>query len=241
MSKPTGKKSSIAWSKDGNCLALGSNNLELWRFDGRKMTPVKSYSEDFVDIKIVVWSPDSQSIAYGGLSKKNTIKIKNIQLGATRDLPIPLAVSGISFDPFGKYLVILLRNNVISVYNTSNLSKVKEIPLSPTDPHNNTNTVKEIRIMDWSPDFNHLICPSLDDSKVSLALNLSRNSGFKIRQAFLGHVSSLSCSSFNPNLYEFQGEVTSILALGDSHGVISLWRIGKTVYSTPLLIINSNS
>ena len=77
------------------------------------MAPVKSYSEDFVDVKIVAWSPDSQSIAYGGLSKKNTIKIKNIQVGGTRDLSIPLTVSGISFDPFGKYLVILLRSNIV--------------------------------------------------------------------------------------------------------------------------------
>lgn len=152
----------------------------------------------------MTWSPDSQMIAYGGLSRKNTIKIKNIQTGGTRDLPIPLTVSGISFDPFGKYLLLLLMNNIVYVYNSSNLSKVREVPLSPSaDPNQNSNTVKEIRMMGWSPDFHHMVCPSLDDSKVSLALDLSRSGGFKVRQAFLGHVSSISCASFNPNLYEF--------------------------------------
>lgn len=48
--------------------------------------------------------------------------------------------------------------------------------------------------MGWSPDFSYLVSPSLDDSKVSLALNFSRANGFKLKQAFLGHVSSISCA-----------------------------------------------
>lgn len=129
MSKPSGKKNCLAWSNDGTYLALGSNNLELWKFDGKKMVPIKNYSEDFLDVKIVAWSPDSLSVAYGGLSIKNAIKIKNIQSGSTKDLPITHAVCSISFDPFGKYLLLLLRNNFVSVYNSTNLSKVREIQL----------------------------------------------------------------------------------------------------------------
>jgi WD40 repeat protein len=93
--------------------------------------------------------------------------------------------------------------------------------------------------MGWSPDFNHLVCPSLDDNKISLALDLCRSTGFKVKQVFLGHVSSISCATFNPNLYEIDGEVSSILAMGDSHGVVSLWRIGSKPCTEPLLIINS--
>jgi WD40 repeat protein len=141
-------------------------------------------------------------MAYGGLSKKNTVKIKNIQSGATQELSIPLVVCAISYDPFGKYLLLLLRNNMVYLYNSSSLSKIREVPLSPeASPLENVNTVKELRVMGWSPDFNHLVCPSLDDSKVAVALNFSRNNSFKVRQAFLGHVSSISCSRFNPNLY----------------------------------------
>jgi hypothetical protein len=55
--------------------------------------------------------------------------------------------------------------------------------------------------MGWSPDFNYLAVPSLDDSKVSLALVLTRNQSFGIRKAFLGHASSISCAKFSPNLY----------------------------------------
>jgi WD40 repeat protein len=143
MSKPSGKKSALAWSNDGNHLALGSSNLELWRFDGKKMVPLKTFSEDFVDVKIVAWSPDSISVAYGGLSRKNVIKVKNIESGATRDLKVPLALCSISYDPFGKYLLVLLRNNTLYVYNSSHFVKIREICLSPKgDPHGNVNTVK---------------------------------------------------------------------------------------------------
>jgi len=83
--------------------------------------------------------------------------------------------------------------------------------------------------MTWSPDFNIIVCPSLDDSKIALAVGLSRQNNFKIKHIFLGHVSSVSCAKFNPNLYEYEGEITSILALGDSHGVVSLWRIGNKI------------
>jgi WD40 repeat protein len=77
-SKPSGKKTSLAWSNDGQYLALGSGQLELWKFDGKKILPVKTYTEDFIDIKLIAWSPDSLSLAYGGLCKKNTVKIRHL-------------------------------------------------------------------------------------------------------------------------------------------------------------------
>ena len=193
-------------------------------------------------MKIIGWSPDSIQVAYGGISRKSCIKVKNIETGITRDISIPLAACAISFDPFGKYLLLLLRNNILYVHNATSLEKIKEIPLSLNlNTKENISTVRETRVMDWSPDFNYFVCPSLDDNKVSLALNLSRSGGFRVKQAFLGHVSSISSVKFNPNLYEFNKEVCSILALGDSHGVVSIWRVGQKASQEPLLLINSNT
>lgn len=84
-----------------------------------------------MDIKVIEWSPDSVWVAYGGLSKKNTVKIKNIQSGVTQEIFIPVVVCSISYDPFGKYLLLLLRNNILYLYNANSLNKVKEVPLSP--------------------------------------------------------------------------------------------------------------
>lgn len=170
-------------------------------------------------------------MAYGGLSKKNTIKIKNIQSGNTQEISIPLVLSGMSYDPFGKYLLLLLRNNIVYVYNSSSLTKIREVLLSPdASPSRNVTTHVEVRTMGWSPDFNHLVCPSLDDNKIALAMDLCRTNNFKIRQVFLGHASSIICAQFNPNLYEYEGDITSILAIGDSCGVVSLWRVGKKIF-----------
>jgi WD40 repeat protein len=95
--------------------------------------------------------------------------------------------------------------------------------------------------MSWSPDFNYLVCPSIDDSKVSLAFALCRSMNFKITYAFFGHASSISCASFSPILYECNGEPCSILALGDSHGAVSIWRISSKNAVTPLLLSNSDT
>jgi hypothetical protein len=80
-SKPTGSKSSIAWSLDGRFLALGLNHIELWSLNKNKLAPLKNYNEDFIDIKMIAWSPDSTSYCIGGLNKQNSIKIRNIESG----------------------------------------------------------------------------------------------------------------------------------------------------------------
>jgi len=46
------------------------------------MSPVKNFSDDFIDIKIIAWASDSLTLAYAGLSKKNTVKVRNIENGS---------------------------------------------------------------------------------------------------------------------------------------------------------------
>lgn len=77
-SRPAGKKSCLSWSPNGMYLSLGSAQLEIWKLDEYKLAPLKNYNDDFIDIKIIAWSPDSTSLAYGGLSKKNVIKVRSL-------------------------------------------------------------------------------------------------------------------------------------------------------------------
>ena len=163
-----------------------------------------NYNDDFIDIKIIAWSPHSTSLAYAGLSKKNAIKVRSLESGNCGELAFDVTISAISYDPFGKYLLVLAHSNILYVYNCTSLTKLREVPLSPnTHPQKHTSTVKEIRVMSWSPDFNYLVCPSLDDSKVSLAFSLCRGLNFKTTHAFIGHASSISCACFSPVLYEW--------------------------------------
>ena len=68
--------------------------------------------------------------------------------------------------------------------------------------------------------------PSLDDSRINLAFNLSRKADFQIKNIYMGHCSAISCCKFNPKLFKFNGEITKIVAMGDSSGNISIWRVG---------------
>lgn len=53
MSKPPGSKISMTWSPDGRYLALGAHNVELWEYKEGRLKPVRSFQEDFVEIKII--------------------------------------------------------------------------------------------------------------------------------------------------------------------------------------------
>lgn len=133
-------------------------------------------------------------------------------------------MSSISFDPFGKYLFVLLRNNHLEIYNTLNYQKQKTINLSPVNVK--INPIREIRSGGWSPDYGNFVIPSLDDSRINISFNLSRKYDFQIRNVYMGHCSAISCCKFNPKLYKYNSDITKIFAMGDSTGNISIWRIG---------------
>jgi len=40
-------------------------------------------------------------------------------------LSIPLAASAISYDPFGKYMLVLMRSNIVYLYDSQNHAKLK--------------------------------------------------------------------------------------------------------------------
>jgi WD40 repeat protein len=84
MSKPPGSKISMSWSPDGKYLALAAGNIEIWEFKDGRIKPVKTFQEDFIEIKIIEWSVDSQCYACGGISRTNTIKVRNIETGKMR-------------------------------------------------------------------------------------------------------------------------------------------------------------
>lgn len=39
----------------------------------------------------------------------------------------------------------------------------------------------------------------------------------------MGPFSSINCVKFNPNLYDYDGYVINVFALGDNDGNISIW------------------
>lgn len=51
MSRPPGSKISLKWSLDGKYLGLGATNMEIWEVKDKRIKPLKTFSEDFIEIK----------------------------------------------------------------------------------------------------------------------------------------------------------------------------------------------
>ena len=81
--------------------------------------------------------------------------------------------------------------------------------------------------MDWSPDFGYLLVPNINEIKSPSAILFDRHLNFKINRIFKGHTSPINCMKFNPLIYEHEGKLTFIVAIGDTSGCISIWRIAK--------------
>ena len=102
------------------------------------------------------------------------------------------------------------------------------------------NSVKDRRIMAWSPDFTLLAAPNLNDLKVSSTVVFDRKKNFTVKNILIGHRTPINCLKFNPHIYDFEGDKVFILAMGDSSGALSIWRIGTNkIYSEPLIIASS--
>lgn len=129
-------------------------------------------------------------------------------------------------------------NNILDLYDSRTLDKVKSINMA--ESKNDIPTSRDKRHADWSPQYSYFAVPNLNDSKLPTAIILDRNKNFSPKQIILGHQATISCLKFNPQVFEYEGDTTFILAIGDSSGCLSLWRIGKiNSYKQPLFIASS--
>lgn len=89
-------------------------------------------------------------------------------------------------------------------------------------------TVNEHRVMDWSPDFGFIAVPNLNDSKISSGIIFDRNANFDLKEILVGHQAPLSCLKFSPIIYNYKKGTCFLLAVGDTSGCYSVWRISKS-------------
>lgn len=130
-----------------------------------------------------------------------------------------------NFDPFGKYIVVLLKTNTIVFYDAQTLDPLQEISMAcnERDPP----PFKDRRVIDWSPDYGYVLVPNLNEFKVPIAVLFDRHSKFSVHMVISGHTYPITCIKFNPNIFEYEGKLTFIVAIGDASGCISVWRITR--------------
>jgi WD40 repeat protein len=215
--------------------------VDLWRFEEERMAPLRIINEGFIEIKRVTWAQDSQCYLCYGINPKDTplsVNIRHIESNTLRQILTQETPVLADFDPFGKYIAVLGVSNVLELYDTRTLDKLRSINLA--DSKHDVPSLRDKRPADWSPEYSLLAAPNLNDTRVPSTIIFDRNRNFLVRDILLGHPATISCLRFNPNIFEYQSDTTFILAIGDNSGCLSLWRLGKTNnYKEPLVILSS--
>jgi WD40 repeat protein len=106
------------------------------------------------------------------------------------------------WDPLGKYICWLSLGNNVHVYNLSSKKVETSVSLNLKADKSELFVSKEERLMDFSPDLNYLLVPSLDDKKMPFVCALKRSNNFQIEFVFAGHFSSITCVKFYPAIFE---------------------------------------
>ena len=251
--RPSALMTALSWSPNGSNLVLGNTAVELWNFDSVREGKSKNYqlkhntvfNEEFIEIRQLVWSPDSESFAIAGIHKTFSIIIRNIISKQFKIIALDSIVSAICFDPFDRYLSILNGRNCLNLYtnhnefyksiplsSSSTIDKCQTLSASSMGQSESLMTVKEIRGIDWSADFSSIVMPSLEDNKMPIAIQLSRIRDFKPEFVFIGHSSPINVMKFHPKLFRSSesepnkpSHVFHILVMGDTSGFITFWKV----------------
>ena len=144
--------------------------------------------------------PADGEFAYGTLDGRLVI---NQQIPALNDsVDTGNKVVSCIWDPLGKYICWLNIKNQVSIYNLNSKKIENTVKLNLKSDKSELFVCKEERIMDFSPDLNFLLVPSLDDKKMPFVCALKRSANFNIEYIFAGPFSSITCVRFYPGIFE---------------------------------------
>jgi WD40 repeat protein len=112
------------------------------------------------------------------------------------------------WDPLGKFICWLTLNNSVHIYNLNSKKVETTVCLNLKTDKSDLFVSKEERLMDFSPDLNYLLVPSLDDKKMPFVCALKRSNNFQIDYVFAGHFSSITCVKCFPGIFERTPDLT---------------------------------
>jgi len=232
----------IKWTLSGEGLYLVKNrSISLYEFDETK-TPalkVKHIYEDRLEICAFCLGPSEGEFAYGTLDGRVVTQQQISALNETVDTGSK--VVSLSWDPLGKYLCWLNIENKLAVYSLAAKRIETLVSLSLRSDQSELFVCKEERTIDFSPDLNYLLVPSLDDKKMPFVCALRRSQNFQVEATFAGPFSSITCVKFFPGIFDKQGGVSTVFAMGDAFGQISIWELSdKKLREAPLCLLKND-
>lgn len=116
------------------------------------MAPLAVIHEGYIEIKNLIWSPDSQNYICHGVNPKDmplAVNIRRLENLEVRQIFTEETAVMANFDPFGKYVVVLLLSNTLEVFDVRTLEKIRSISLA--ESQSDVLTKGDRRLGDWSP------------------------------------------------------------------------------------------
>jgi tricorn protease-like protein len=135
---------SLAWSRDGHTLAIGSSDdkVDLWDVQNNKIRRSIQLHSNIVSL---AWSPDNTMLASGTWTdnEEPTVSLWNSDTGdAVQTIHIPTQrLRALSWSPDGKIISMGLKENTILFWNISN-NIIENLEIQSD----------EILSLTWSPD-----------------------------------------------------------------------------------------
>ena len=210
----------------------------------RSRTPVlklDNYIEHPYEIISFAASNDNKTFAFGTLDGKIVIYESNKTYHNWVFECENKIVSQV-WDPLGRFQCCLTLDNTVCIFNMLTKIKEKQIELFSKDDKNLNRTIsKEERKIDFSPDLRYILAPSLYDRRMPHICAQDREKGFDIVSVMGGSFVPITCIKFMPCIFNRQGKIFTIFALGDAYGNISIWEFGEgSQRDSPLCLLKAD-
>lgn len=163
--KTRGWKTAMAWSPDGNKLAVGNLSIEIW--DINRSAKIKSYSGHTDTIRSIAWHPQGKMLASCGLDK--SVRLLDLSSGKTLavikprgyiqiykktmyKIPLPMALTAVTFSPDGAILAFGGAGKLVTLWDISTQEELRIL----------AGHTMSITALAFSPDGSTLASSSLD-------------------------------------------------------------------------------
>lgn len=193
----------LKWSKSGDTFyAVKNKNLTIYDFDEKKspVLKVKHVYEDSSEISAFCLGPAEGEFALGTFDGRMIANFQIHSLNENQDTGSKIV--SLVWDPLGKYICWLNITNLLSVFNIDSKKIEASVSLNLKLDNSELIVTKDQRKMEFTPDLNYLLVPSLDDKKMPFLCAMRRSSGFQCEYVFAGPFAPITSLRCHPIIFE---------------------------------------
>lgn len=181
---------------------MKNKNFTIYDFDEKKnpVLKVKHSYEESLEISAFCLGPADGEFAFGTLDGRMIANFQISQLNEKQETGSKIV--SLVWDPLGKFICWLNITNTLSVFNIDSKKIETTVNLNIKLDNSELIVTKDERKMEFTPDLNYLLVPSLDDKKMPFMCALRRSAGFVCEYVFAGPFSPITSLRCHPTIFE---------------------------------------